>query len=258
MISILSPAKSMNFEDPAPTDNFTIPEFKSETLELVNVLKKYSTGRLMKLMGVSEKIATLNRERYESFSPDFDLQNAKQALFAFTGDVYRHMRINTYSSQTLTFAQRHLRILSGLYGFLKPLDIIQPYRLEMKTSIKVKRAKNLYDFWGRKLTDIVNRELAQDESAALINLASKEYSRVINFKEVKAPVYTMTFKEVERGKATVIAIYAKWARGMMADHILHKQIQDPEDLKSFNEAGYQFSATDSSATEWIFTRLKPE
>lgn len=258
MIGILSPAKSVNFSDPAPTEIFTLPELLSESEILVKELQKYSKKRLMSLMSISEKIAELTHERYEQFSPPFTLENGKQAMYSFTGEVYRHMRMNTYSAESNAFAQKSLRILSGLYGYLRPLDLIQPYRLEMKTSLKTKRGKDLYQFWGNQITSALKRDLEADPNPALINLASKEYSRAVDFKDLDQPVIEILFKEVDKGKARTIAIFAKWARGMMMDHIILNKLTDPEDLKRFNESNYKFSREDSSAAQWVFTRPRPE
>lgn len=258
MITILSPAKSVNFDGPAPTEIHTIPDMLSHSKQLITQLKRHKKGELMELMSISEKLADLNLERFKTFKAPFDLENAKQALFAFTGDVYRHMRMNTYDEQKLSFAQDHLRILSGLYGCLRPLDLIQPYRLEMKTSLKTKRGENLYQFWGKRITQSMNRELKIDPSPALINLASKEYSKVVDLKAIKAPVINVEFKEVENGKARVIAIFAKWARGMMADYIIQNGLDDPEAIKTFDLSDYSFSRNDSGDSSWVFTRPKPE
>lgn len=258
MIGILSPAKSVNFSEPAPTEVFSVPEFLSESEFLVTELRKYSQKRLMSLMSVSEKIAELNHGRYQQFNPPFTLENAKQAMYSFTGDVYRHMRMNTYDDESNAFAQKSLRILSGLYGYLRPLDLIQPYRLEMKTGLKTKKGKDLYKFWGSQLTDALKRDLDGDPTPTLINLASQEYSRVIDFKALGHPVITIHFKEVDDGKARTIAIFAKWARGMMMDHIIQNKLSDPEDLKRFNESNYKFSNEDSNDSQWVFTRPRPE
>ena len=258
MISILSPAKKVNIKDPAPTEKFSNPQFIPEAVELCEILKKYDVQGLISLMSVSESIAELSRDRFQNFQPPFDLENAKQALFTFTGDVFRHMRMNTYDDERLDFAQRSLRILSGFYGYLRPLDLIQPYRLEMQTRLKTGSGKDLYSFWGAKLTEALKRDLANDPTPVVINLASKEYSRSIQFKDLGAPVISLNFKEVQDGKARVIAIFAKWARGMMMDHIIQNQLTDPEDLKLFNEADYEYSAGDSTDTDWVFTRPRPE
>ena len=258
MITILSPAKSVNFKDLAPTEDFTMPDLLSQSDQLIKVLKQYNQSELRELMSVSEKIADLNYDRYRDFKQPFNLENAKQALFAFTGDVFRHMRMNTYDQETLTFAQSNLRILSGLYGYIRPLDLIQAYRLEMKTRLKTKRGKDLYQFWGDKITTKLNQDLSLESLPALINLASKEYSRVVNFKQIKAPVITVDFKEIDKGKARVIAIFAKWARGMMADYIIQNRISYPEEIKAFDLSNYRFSESESNEMNWVFTRPRPE
>jgi len=258
MLTIISPAKSVNFEDPAPVETHTIPDHLHQSRKLVRLLKSYDQKQLMDLMSVSANIADLNVSRFRKFKTPFRLENAKQALFAFQGDVYRHMRIHTYDDATLEFAQQSLRILSGLYGILRPLDLIQAYRLEMKTPLANEAGSDLYKFWGERLTKDLNKTLRSDPAPALINLASKEYSRAINLKKIKAPVITIDFKEMGNGKAKVISIFAKWARGMMTDHIIRNRINDPQDIQKFNEANYQFSVGDSSEDHWVFVRPRPE
>ena len=258
MITLISPAKSVNFDEPAPTELFSTPELLNQSKQLITQLKRYKKPELMELMSISENLADLNLSRYRSFNPPFDLENAKQALFAFTGDVYRHMRMNTYDAEKLQFAQDHLRILSGLYGYLRPLDLIQAYRLEMKTPLRTKRGDNLYQFWDTRITKALNKELKTDSSPAIINLASKEYARVVVFKSIKAPIIHIEFKEVENGKAKVIAIFAKWARGMMADYIIQNGLNEPEQLRNFELSEYKFSQNDSGASTWVFTRPRPE
>ncbi len=258
MITLISPAKSVSFDEPAPTEFFTTPDLLNQSKQLITRLKRIKKPELMELMSISENLADLNIPRYKAFKLPFDLENAKQALFAFTGDVYRHMRINTYDSQKLQFAQNHLRILSGLYGYLRPLDLIQAYRLEMKTPLKTKRGNNLYQFWDKRITWALNREIKTDSSPALINLASREYARVVDFKSIKAPVVHIEFKEVENGEAKVIAIFAKWARGMMADFIIQNELKEPDQLKAFNISDYKFSRNDSEGSTWVFTRPRPD
>jgi len=254
MITILSPAKKVNFKTPAPTESFSQPALLNESKQLIKILKRYSKSELMSLMSVSERIAELNIQRFQQFETPFELENAKQALFAFTGDVYRHMRMLTYDESALSIAQRSLRILSGLYGYLRPLDLIQPYRLEMKTRLATRRGRNLYQFWGQRITQALQQDLATDAAPVLINLASREYARVINFKQLKTPVVNIFFKELEHGQASVIAIFAKWARGMMADHIIQNRITNAEDLKAFDRSNYRFSPEVSTDTDWVFTR----
>jgi cytoplasmic iron level regulating protein YaaA (DUF328/UPF0246 family) len=258
MITIISPAKSLNFNEPAPCEQFTTPDLLNHSKQLITQLKRLKKAELMELMSLSESLADINMNRYKSFRLPFTLDNAKQALFAFTGDVYQHMRINTYDAEKLQFAQDHLRILSGLYGYLRPLDLIQAYRLEMKTPLKTKRGDNLYQFWDRRITQALNKELKTHDSPAIINLASKEYTRVVDFKSIKASVINIEFKEVENGNARVIAIFAKWARGMMADYIIQNNLDKPEQLKTFDLSEYKFSKKDSGDSNWVFTRPRPE
>ena len=258
MITIISPAKTVDFEQPAPTAAHTIPDYLFQSRKLVRHLKRHSKEQLMSLMSVSENIAELNVKRYKKFRTPFRPDNAKQAIYAFRGDVYRHMRINTYDEATLDFAQQSLRILSGLYGCLRPLDLIQPYRLEMKTRLANDSGPDLYRFWGDRITKALNKELRSAPDPVLINLASREYAKVIDFNKINVPVITIEFKEVENNEAKVIAIFAKWARGMMADHIIRNQITDPTELQNFNESGYKYSESASSEDNWVFLRPRPE
>ena len=209
-------------------------------------------------MKVSTKIAELTVDRYRNFETPFHSGNAKQAPYSFTGDVYRHMRLSTWSEPQISFAQETLRILSGLYGYLRPLDLIQPYRLEMKTRLSTARGKDLYRFWGDRITRLLERDLQNQAQPILINLASLEYAKAVRLSQLTVPVITISFKEVENGQARVIAIFAKWARGLMADYIVQNRITDPENLKRFQVANYSFSAADSSTTDWVFTRPRPE
>ena len=205
-------------------------------------------------MDVSDKIAELNYERFQQFSTPFSTENARQALFAFKGDVYTGIDIENYNCKELDFAQDHLRILSGLYGLLRPLDLIQPYRLEMKTKLKNPRGKDLYTFWGDRLAKELTKELESQKQAVLVNLASNEYFKAINKKELKADIITPVFKEHKNGKYSVIAIFAKKARGMMSDFIIKNKIEDPERLKTFKQEGYEFSEPQSKGNELVFIR----
>lgn len=254
MLTIISPAKSISFKEPAPTEKHSNPRLLSHSKQLASLLKQYNQSQIIDLMSVSEKIATATVAGYKDFQPPFQLGNAKQALFAFTGDVFRHMRMLTYNDESLDFAQDSLRILSGLYGCLRPLDLIQTYRLEMKTRLKTDRGPDLYHFWGNRITKSINQDLQDDSTPALINLASREYARVIDFKSINAPVITIDFKETEDGKGRTIAIFAKWARGMMADFIIQNRITKPEELKQFDLSDYKFSSEESNDLHWIFSR----
>ncbi|HLT08352.1 MAG TPA: peroxide stress protein YaaA [Cyclobacteriaceae bacterium] len=250
MITVISPAKTLDLS-PVQTSTVTEPQFKKEIKELAGIMQKKSRADLQALMNISENIADLNKERFKNFSSEFTLANSKPALFAFKGDVYRKMNVEDYSQEQLAFAQEHLRILSGLYGLLKPLDLMQPYRLEMGIKLKNKKADDLYGFWQNKITKALD-EAATD--GTVINLASQEYFKAINPKKLKAKVIHITFKEYREGKYKIIAIFAKQARGLMANYIIENQINEPELLKLFNVDQYEYSEQLSTADEWVFIR----
>ena len=250
MITLISPAKTLN-SNAKDLANSTEPEFKKEINELVGIMKKKSKSSIQKLMGISDDLAILNKERYQNFEDDFSVENSKPALFTFNGDVYRKMNVENYSNDQLEFAQEHLRILSGLYGLLKPLDLIQPYRLEMGIKLKNKKAKDLYGYWQNKITSAIDTA-AND--GLVINLASKEYFKVVNLKKLKAKVIHIAFKEYREGTYKIIGIFAKQARGIMANYILKNKIDDPERLKLFNEDSYEYDEKLSTPEEWVFIR----
>lgn len=254
MLTILSPSKTQDFSSNGLPDLHSQPALLQQSEVLVKELQKQSAGDISKLMEVSDKIADLNWERFQQFSTPFSPENAKQALFAFKGDVYTGIDIENYRQEDLVFAQNHLRILSGLYGLLRPLDLIQPYRLEMKIKLPNPRGKNLYTFWGNRLTEALNEALAEQENEVLVNLASNEYFKAINKKELKAGIVTPVFKEFKNGKYSTIAIFAKKARGLMTDFIIKNKIDQPEKLKTFHQEGYEYSETHSKANEWVFIR----
>ncbi|MEA3546999.1 MAG: peroxide stress protein YaaA [Thermodesulfobacteriota bacterium] len=257
MIVILSPSKGQDFSSPSPTGNFTLPDHLHESQILIDELRKIDSVSLQQLMAISKNIADLNVERYKNFAAPFTPKNAKQAIVAFTGDVYSQIQTASYSKDDLNYAQTHLRILSGLYGCLRPLDLIQPYRLEMKTKLATRRGTTLYQFWGERITETLNAVLINHSVPVLINLASTEYFKVIKAKSLNAPVVTLHFKEIKNGKARVIAIFAKRARGLMADYILKNRIENPDGIKAFQAAGYRFSASESSEKQLTFTRPQP-
>lgn len=257
MIILLSPSKGQDFTHSFPETPHTVPRFLKDSQVLIDELRKFDSIGIQNLMSVSEKIAALNVERYQKFTTPFTQNNSRQALFAFTGDVYSRINCHTYSEDVLHYAQKHLRILSGLYGCLRPLDLIQPYRLEMKTKLKNSRGKDLYQFWGERITDILNKDLEKDNTPLLVNLASNEYFKAVKPKLLTHRLLTINFKEIKNGKARVVAIFAKQARGMMTDYILNNTITDPEDIKQFSTAGYSFSDSDSDEKQWIFSRQQP-
>ncbi|MGY6744660.1 MAG: peroxide stress protein YaaA [Cecembia sp.] len=236
MITLISPAKTLDLSS-TDVSIQTQPAFVSQTMELVAIMKQKSTDDIMRLMGVSEKLAQLNEERYKNFKKSFGPENAKQALLAFKGDVYTKIDVDNYSPEDFEFAQTHLRILSGLYGLLKPMDLIQPYRLEMGIRLENKKGKNLYEFWGQRIAKAIN-EVAK--GSPIINLASQEYFKAVDTSVLYSEVISPVFKEYRNGKYQIIGLFAKQARGMMTDFIIKNRINDPESLKVFNEDGYEF------------------
>jgi cytoplasmic iron level regulating protein YaaA (DUF328/UPF0246 family) len=250
MLLVISPAKTLNYSHPEYSAH-TQPEFTSEVKDLVGVLRKKSPAQISKLMHLSEALATLNAERYQTFMDTFSPDNSKQALLAFKGEVYAKMEADQFTAEELEFAQQHLRILSGLYGLLKPLDLMQPYRLEMGTKLKTKKGDSLYDYWGTKISKALN---AAGEGRTLVNLASQEYFKAVDKKTLKLPVITIHFKEHKEGSYQVVGFFAKQARGLMARFAIQNRITDPEQLKTFNEEGYEFAERLSNAQDWVFVR----
>jgi uncharacterized protein len=254
MLIILSPAKTLkeNFK-PGKLD-LTLPEFPAEAETLVKTLRKYSPRKLMELMDINPKLAGLNASRFSRWNSDFTPENSLPALLMFNGEVYNGLKASTLAKKDLVYAQNHLRILSGLYGVLRPLDLMKPYRLEMGTPLKVGRKKDLYSFWGDKLTACLNRELEGHKEKVLLNLASNEYSDAVNFKKIKARVLTCTFKEDRNGKLQFITLYGKKARGLMTRFIIKNRIDKAEDLKHFDLEGYFFNERMSRGDDWMFSR----
>ena len=205
-------------------------------------------------MKISDKLAELNYQRFQDFETPFTPDNAKQALLVFKGDVYRGMNVEDYSEEELAFAQKHLRILSGLYGVLRPLDLMQPYRLEMGTKLETQTGKNLYEFWGDRLSQLINGDLEKEPDPCLVNLASNEYFKSIDRKSLKARVLNIAFKENKGGKYKVVAIHAKRARGLMVDYVIRNRIEAPEGMKDFDAEGYQYSEALSDSDNWVFCR----
>ncbi len=257
MLITLSPSKGQDFETPGASKTYSKPRALKDSELLIKELRKIRPKNIQELMSVSENIAKLTADRYRAFSTPFTPKNAKQAIFAFKGDVYSGIDIGQYKEADLKYAQDHLRILSGLYGCLRPLDLIQPYRLEMKTKLPNARGDNLYQFWGDRITDELNRELEQQKQPVLVNLASNEYFKAVKPKKLKGRLLNINFKETRDGKTRVVAIFAKRARGMMADYILRNRIEDPEDIKQFREGGYRFSRQLSDDSQWTFVRPQP-
>ncbi|WP_417498619.1 peroxide stress protein YaaA [Methylophaga sp.] len=253
MLTVISPAKTLDFDTPPTTQKHSQPRFLSHSQELIDTLRQMSTADIASLMKLSDKLAGLNVARYETWQTPFSLDNAKQAVLAFQGDVYTGLDAETLDEKQLTFAQKHLRILSGLYGVLKPLDLIQPYRLEMGTKLDNAKGKDLYAFWGSDIRQSLQAEDAmQDE--VLINLASNEYFKAVEAKKLKARIITPVFKDWKNGQYKMISFYAKKARGMMSRYIIEHELQDPDRIKDFDTDGYRFSADMSKKDEWVFIR----
>jgi len=249
---VLSPAKSLNFETKLPTNKATSSCFLKESKHLNSLLRKESAPSLSKLMRISSNLAQLNYQRNQDWKLPFTSENSRQAIYAFSGDVYRGLNAYTIPKEKLDKVQRTIRIISGLYGILKPLDLIQPYRLEMGTKFPVGKNKNLYEFWRQKITKTLNDELEDNE--IFLNLASNEYAKAIDTKGLKVPVINVVFKEFKNGEYKVIAIFAKLARGYMSRYIVDTNSTSIDDVKGFNYEGYGFSEVMSTDTELVFIR----
>ena len=254
MFFVLSPAKNLNEKAPAPVKEFTQPDLLAEAEILMRQLRELAPQQIAELMHVSDKIALLNAERNAEWHTPFTPDNAKQAVFMFNGDVYEGIAADTLEPEQIQYLQQHVRLLSGLYGVLRPLDLMQPYRLEMGTAFANTRGKNLYEFWGDIITDLLNDTLAQAGSDILVTLASQEYFKSVNTKKLKARLITPVFKDEKNGKYKIISFYAKRARGLMVRYAAEHNITDPEMLKNFDYEGYSFNAAASNESEWVFMR----
>ena len=255
MIIVLSPAKVMNFAPPNQAVLMTTPALADEVAALADVTRKLSVRQLKSLMDLSDALAVLNRERFQTFDPA--MEDGLQAAFAFNGDVYNGLRARELDKKALTYAQDHLRILSGLYGVLRPLDGIQPYRLEMGTALKTRSGKTLYAFWGDKLAKALNDDLLDHKDKTLINAASQEYFGAVAQKALTRPVIHTRFLEEKDGEAKVISFYAKRARGLLARYAIDHRLEKAEDLKAFDRDGYRFVPHLSTEAEWVFSRPQP-
>lgn len=254
MIIVISPAKSLYDHCPIHFEKSTEIDFLPEAEKIISVMKKKKPDQLAKLMSISPKLAELNFQRFQAWSPTFTPENSWQSVLMFNGDVYQGLKAETFTDSEFEIAQQKLRILSGVYGLLKPLDLIQPYRLEMGTNVSVARKKNLYDFWKTKITAKLNNELLLNDQKILINLASNEYFSAIDTKKLKARIITPSFKENKNGKYQMVSFFAKRARGLMSRFIIQNNISDPEELKAFDWEGYYFNNQLSGENEWVFTR----
>lgn len=254
MLVVISPAKTLDYETPPTLRDSSQPDFLDQSAQLIEELRALSPPQVSELMGISAKLGDLNFGRFLEWSKPFTPKNAKQAVLAFKGDVYTGLDAESLSQDDLLWAQDHLRILSGLYGLLRPLDLMQPYRLEMGTKFANQGGANLYEFWGARITDALNDCLSTEETPVLVNLASNEYFKSVKPKKLAAEVITPVFKDWKGGKYKVISFYAKKARGVMTRFIISNRLTDPEGLKQFEEEGYSYNAAMSSAKEWVFTR----
>lgn len=254
MLIVLSPAKSLDYKTPAKVKAPTLPEFVSESAKLIADLKKLSPQEVANLMGLSDQLAALNVGRYRDWSKKFTEENSKPAIYAFDGDVYDGFDVKTLDAKAIAFAQDHIRILSGLYGALRPLDLMQPYRLEMGTSFKNARGKDLYAFWGERVTDSLKQVLEQQKKPVLLNLASEEYFKVLQAKNLDCPVISPIFQDGKDGKYKIISFYAKRARGLMARYVVENRITDAADLKGFNLDGYKYVPSESKPEKPLFRR----
>ena len=254
MLIVISPAKTLDFETPPGIPTFTIPEFLDDSAELIDELRGFEPCRLSDLMSISPKLADLNSNRYHNWSLPFTSDNAKQSVLAFKGDVYSGLDADSLNADDLQFAQAHLRILSGLYGVLKPLDLMQPYRLEMGTKLKNRRGKDLYEFWDGRINNTLNDELAGQDSPVLVNLASNEYFKSVQPERLNARIVTPTFKEERNGDYRFISFTAKKARGLMSRYIIRNRLSNPEDLRGFDLEGYRYNASLSEDDRPVFTR----
>ncbi|MGX4640259.1 peroxide stress protein YaaA [Massilia sp. SYSU DXS3249] len=252
MLIVLSPAKSLDLDTLTPTQEHTLPRFADRAAQLIGVLRDLSPGQVGDLMHISDQLSVLNVARYASWT--LDHSEGHQAVMAFNGDVYAGFDARSLGADALAFAQRHLRILSGLYGLLRPLDLIHPYRLEMGTKLANPGGKDLYTFWGDSITHALNAELAERGSTALVNLASEEYFKSVKPRQLAVPVITPVFEDWKNGKYKIISFYAKRARGMMARYAVENGITDPEALKAFDADGYAFVAGESKERSWVFRR----
>ena len=249
MLAVISPSKTQDFSS-SNVDVFTKMRQIEQSQILIDLLKTKTQGEIASLMSISDKLSKLNFDRFQTFSTPFTLTNAKQALLAFKGDVYNGIDAPNLSSQDLDFAQSCVRMLSGLYGVIRPLDLIQPYRLEMGTRLENDKGKNLYEFWGDQISQILN----EDESSVIINLASNEYFKGIDKKSLNAKIINIAFKELKGDTYKIIGIYAKRARGLMVNYMIKNRLTEPESLKDFNIEGYQFRQDMSDELTWVFTR----
>ncbi|MRS20162.1 peroxide stress protein YaaA [Enterobacteriaceae bacterium RIT692] len=254
MLMVISPAKTLDYESPLATQRFTQPALLEKSHQLIDVARDLSPSQISSLMGISDKLAHLNADRFNQWQPPFSLENARQAILAFKGDVYTGLQAETFSDNDFDFAQQHLRMLSGLYGLLRPLDLMQPYRLEMGIKLANPAGKDLYGFWGDLLTEKLNEAIAEQGDDVLINLASDEYFKAIKPKKLNAQLIKPVFLDEKNGKFKVISFYAKKARGLMSRYVIQNRLTKPAQLKKFDVDGYFFDSAESKDNELVFKR----
>ncbi len=254
MLTVISPAKTLDYETPTVTEDFTQPSQLTQSRKLIRRLRQLGSGDISRLMNISDNLAELNQKRYKQWKTPFKPENARQAVFAFKGDVYLGLDAYSLDKDSIEYAQQHLRILSGLYGLLRPLDLMQPYRLEMGSRLDTESGSNLYQFWDERITRLLNQELKQSQANTLVNLASNEYFKAVKPKLLKAQVITPTFREYRDGEYRFISFSAKKARGLMSRYLIDQRIDDAEGLKDFDYEGYRFAPKMSNQHDWVFTR----
>lgn len=255
MLIVISPAKNQDYQSPLATTHYTQPQLLAYSQQLIAILRKFSAPQLAELMGISDRLADLNATRFHDWSPDFTLQNARQAILAYSGEVYIGLQANTFDDADFAFAQQHLRIFSGLYGLLRPLDLIQPYRLDINTKLETPEG-NLYQFWGDIITDKLNQALQAQGDNILINLANNEYFSSVDQERLQGEVIKPVFLDEKNGEFKVITVYAKKARGMMTRYIIENRLTRPEQLTHFDSEGYFFDAQASAPGEMVFKRYR--
>jgi cytoplasmic iron level regulating protein YaaA (DUF328/UPF0246 family) len=258
MLVVLSPAKALDYESPLPTSRYSEPSCMAQAAELIAVLQQKTPADIASLMSLSDRLAGLNVARYAQWQPVSTVDNARPAALAFNGDVYEGLQAATFSDADWDFAQAHLRILSGLYGVLRPLDLLQPYRLEMGTRLTTPRGNSLYEFWGTHITELLQTALAAQGDTTLVNLASGEYFKSVRTGLLPGSVITPVFQDEKNGRYKIISFFAKKARGLMARYLVENRVADPEQLKAFDVAGYRYEPAGSTPTEWVFRRSEQD
>jgi len=254
MLILLSPAKTLDFENARVVTQKSFPEFSHQASQLINLLKKYSVSELMEMMDISDKLAILNAARFKTWQKELNETLMRQAICAFNGDAYTGLNVSDWTDADFAYSQEHLRILSGLYGVLRPLDYISPYRLEMGIKLPNKKGETLYHFWGNQIAKNISNQLKEQGDNTLVNLASNEYFKALKIKELKTELITPVFKDAQNGEYKVVSFFAKKARGIMSRYIIKNRISQPHQIKEFTDSGYSFNDRLSNEKEWVFTR----